>query len=83
VREVISSPSVEPGVDQPGRTRPVLRVIQGGVARPRRLEPPGAPKPAPERLESEPEFESEEAPLRVDDVPIYLRPMPAWLPRLW
>jgi len=71
---------VEPGVDQPERTRPVLRVIQGGVARPRRLEPPGAVRPAPERLESDLD---DEVPLRVDDVPIYLRPMPAWLPRLW
>ena len=79
MREVTSSPSVEPGVDQPEHTRPVLRIFQGGVARPRRLEPPGAVKPAPEHLESE----LDEAPLRVDDVPIYLRPMPAWLPRLW
>jgi hypothetical protein len=27
--------------------------------------------------------EAEEAPLRLEELPIYLRPIPAWLPRLW
>ena len=71
-------PRVEAPDPGPGRGRPVLRVIQGGVTRRRRLEPPGAPRPA-----SDPVAEAEEAPLRLEELPIYLRPIPAWLPRLW
>jgi hypothetical protein len=75
----VSGPSQQPRTEAPeparGRARPVLRVIQGGVTRRRRLDPPGAQRPTPDP-------EPEETPL-FDETPIYLRPIPAWLPRLW
>jgi hypothetical protein len=54
----------------------VLRVIQGGVTRRRRLESLGAPRPAADPV-------AEEAPLHLEEMTIYLRSIPAWLPRLW
>ena len=78
----VTSPSQKPSAEtseaHPGNPRPVLRVIQGGVTRRRRLEPPGAPRPS-----SEPVTEGEDAPLRAEEMTICLRPIPAWLPRLW
>jgi hypothetical protein len=57
-------------------TRPALRIIEGGRARPSRLAAPrttpAPPAPAPS-----------ETVLDLDEVTIYLRPIPAWVPRLW
>ena len=77
----LTSPSEQPSLERPephpGSTRPVLRVIQGGVTRRRRLEPPGAPRPA-----VAPAARAEDA-VRSEETTICLRPIPAWLPRLW
>jgi hypothetical protein len=62
-------------------SRPALRIVQGGRARPRRWVAP------PENAGS---LDARETPAEtalpvhdLDDVPIYLRPIPAWVPRLW
>jgi hypothetical protein len=82
VRHVTSQsqkPRPEAPEPNPASARPALRVIQGGVTRRRRLEKPGAPRPA-----SDPVAEvEEEAPLGLEEMTIYLRAIPAWLPRLW
>jgi hypothetical protein len=59
-------------------SRPALRILQGGLARPSRLAPP----PAPRDSQAEP-TELVLPSVDLDDVPIYLRPIPAWVPRLW
>ncbi len=61
---------------RPAGARPPLRVLQGGLARPRRLGASAPATPAPERPQAEPV-------LRIEEIPIYLRPIPAWVPRLW
>jgi hypothetical protein len=60
-------------------SRPRLTVIPGGLARPRRLEPP---RPTAERSPRV-EVAEPEPSLDLDEVTIYLRPIPAWVPRLW
>lgn len=56
--------------------RPALRVIQGGRARPRHLAAPRLPEKRGAAAEPEPVID-------FDEVPIVLRPIPAWVPRLW
>jgi hypothetical protein len=57
-------------------TPPALRIIEGGRNRRSRLIAPrptdGPPAPPPS-----------DAVLDLDEVTIYLRPIPAWVPRLW
>ncbi|MBI3454301.1 MAG: hypothetical protein HY002_00745 [Candidatus Rokubacteria bacterium] len=59
------------------RPRPVLTVIQGGAPRRKRnrlsrsVPPPAAPAP------------DDQQQMAVEEVPIYLRPIPPWVPRLW
>ncbi len=63
--------------------RPALTLLQGGLARPTRLGPtrPAAPAAAPT---PRPTPAPRAAPvLRIEEIPIYLRPIPAWVPRLW
>ena len=80
MRLVVSRPQ-EPGTTGEARTpradadRPALTLIQGGRPRPRKV---GA-RP-PETAAGTPELELE---LKIEEVPIYLRPIPAWVPRLW
>jgi len=57
--------------------RPALRVIQGGRVRtPRRLATPAGAAPAVPAPEPGPLPD-------LGEIPVYLRPIPAWLPRLW
>ncbi|HEV8307990.1 MAG TPA: hypothetical protein VGW35_10010 [Methylomirabilota bacterium] len=78
---LVSRPAdATPGSDPDRRVdwpRPELKLLQGGRARPKRLGPPTAPPPGAER--------PSDAPSRImlPEVPIYLRPIPSWLPRLW
>ena len=62
---------------RPEGPRPALTLLQGGLARPKRLGPtrPAAPAAAP--------TPRAEPVLRIEEIPIYLRPIPAWVPRLW
>jgi hypothetical protein len=56
--------------------RPTLRVIQGGRTRAKHL---AEPRPAEKRAtaaEAQPVID-------FDEMPIVLRPIPAWVPRLW
>jgi hypothetical protein len=61
--------------------RPTLRVVQGGLSRPSRLVAPAEPRGS----RDVPEEPTEAIPPAVDlnEVPIFLRPIPAWVPRLW
>lgn len=74
-REPRQTPTTDDG------SRPALRVIQGGLSRTSRLAPP--PGPGDLRDPQEQPTEVTPAPVDLDDVPIYLRPIPAWVPRLW
>jgi hypothetical protein len=74
-------------VSQDGATegkdgRVVLRLIQGGAAEPpeRRLLTPPASVPATRR--TEPRAAADVA-ADAEDIPLYLRPIPSRLPRLW
>jgi hypothetical protein len=62
-------------------SRPALRLLQCGLARPSRLVAP--PEPRDRRDAPEEPTEATLPPVDLDDVPIYLRPIPAWVPRLW
>ena len=62
-------------------SRPALRLVQGGVSRPPRLVPPSAPRDPRDMHEGR--TDAVPASVELDDVPIYLRPIPAWVPRLW
>lgn len=62
-------------------SRAALRLVQGGRARPSRLVAPSEPRGPRDTREI-----PAEAVLPVvdlDEMPIYLRPIPAWVPRLW
>lgn len=76
---LVVNQSVEKVGDAPARRpdepRPTLRLIQGGLARPKRVSPK-ANEAAPPAPRAEPV-------LRIEEIPIYLRPIPAWVPRLW
>jgi hypothetical protein len=74
-REPRQTPSPDAG------SRPTLRVIQGGLTRPSRRVPPPSPRDLPDPQEQP--TEATPAPVDLDEVPIYLRPIPAWVPRLW
>jgi hypothetical protein len=63
-------------------SRPALRLVQGGLTRPSRLVPPSPSPRDPRDLQEEP-TQVTPAPVDLDDMPIYLRPIPAWVPRLW
>jgi hypothetical protein len=67
----------EPSAPRAGASRPALTLIQGGLSRPRRVGPvAGRPRESAAAASPEPE-------LRIEEIPIYLRPIPAWVPRLW
>jgi hypothetical protein len=56
--------------------RPTLRVIQGGRACSKRLAEPRPPAKQAVAAQPEPVID-------FDEVPMVLRPLPAWVPRLW
>ena len=66
----------EPLAPHTDAVRPALTLIQGGRVRPRKVGPAAAgPRETADGC-LEPE-------LKIEEVPIYLRPIPAWVPRLW
>jgi hypothetical protein len=81
VRLVVNRPqdpgtTGEPSAPHADAVRPALTLIHGGRARPRRVGPAAA-RP---RDTADGSLELE---LKIEEVPIYLRPIPAWVPRLW
>jgi len=72
-------PGYTPGPDD--GSRPTLRVVQGGLSRPSRLVAP--PEPRGSRDVAEGPTETIPPAVDLDEVPIFLRPIPAWVPRLW
>ena len=80
MRLVVSQPVEKMGdagsARRPDTPRPTLTLLRGGLARPKRLGRAGSPAPEPAPPPTEPG-------LRVEEIAIYLRPIPAWVPRLW
>ena len=65
------------GAERPAAApRPALKVLQGGA--PRRSRPA---RPAI-RLTVAPPSPTKPDP-RAEEIPVYLRPIPSWVPRLW